>query len=82
MGVFDGHGGPACAQVISKRLLKYVAAALLPLTDLKKYINNETEETLLETFNDNVSGSCIHFSGVITCILNHHLIPYCVQRRA
>ncbi|KAJ0183820.1 hypothetical protein K1T71_000243 [Dendrolimus kikuchii] len=54
LGVFDGHGGPACAQVISKRLLSYIAAALLPLEPLKKYIKHEAKESLIETFNDKV----------------------------
>ena len=27
-GVFDGHAGPACAQVASKRILRYLAASL------------------------------------------------------
>lgn len=52
MGVFDGHGGPACAQVISKRLLNYVAAALLPFDILQKYAKQDPRESLLETFND------------------------------
>lgn len=55
IGVFDGHGGPACAQVISKRLLSYVAAALLPLNDLKTYVQNVAKENLLDIFNDKVS---------------------------
>ena len=29
-GVFDGHHGPACAQVISERLFNYIAAEVLP----------------------------------------------------
>ncbi|CAH0716377.1 unnamed protein product, partial [Brenthis ino] len=52
MGVFDGHGGPACAQVISKRLFKYIAAALLPLNQLQKYMSDEPRELLIETYND------------------------------
>ena len=28
LGVFDGHGGPACARVLAKRLLSYIAASL------------------------------------------------------
>lgn len=28
LGVFDGHGGAACAQVLAKRLLSYIAASL------------------------------------------------------
>lgn len=54
LGVFDGHGGPACAQVISKRLLSYIAAALLPLEPLNKYIKEEANDSLIETFNDKV----------------------------
>ncbi|KAG6449102.1 pyruvate dehydrogenase [acetyl-transferring]-phosphatase 1, mitochondrial [Manduca sexta] len=54
MGVFDGHGGPACAQVVSKRLLNYIAAALLPLDILQKYVKDGLQENLIETFNDKV----------------------------
>ncbi|CAH0746061.1 unnamed protein product [Diatraea saccharalis] len=54
MGVFDGHGGPACAQVISKRLLSYIAAALLPQDDLKKVLKGDPHPSFLETFNDRV----------------------------
>nr|CAG4641681.1 EOG090X05SW [Eurycercus lamellatus] len=28
LGVFDGHGGPACAKVLAKRLLSYIAVSL------------------------------------------------------
>ncbi|XP_039764081.1 pyruvate dehydrogenase [acetyl-transferring]-phosphatase 1, mitochondrial isoform X1 [Pararge aegeria] len=52
MGVFDGHGGPACAQVVSKRLFKYIAAALLPQELLENYIKQEPRELLIDTFND------------------------------
>lgn len=52
MGIFDGHGGPACAQVVSKRLLSYIAAALLPYDTLNSFIEDGTPECLLETFND------------------------------
>ncbi|CAH0578130.1 unnamed protein product [Chrysodeixis includens] len=52
MGIFDGHGGPACAQVVSKRLLNYIAAALLPYEQLQTYINEGAPDSLLETFND------------------------------
>lgn len=56
MGVFDGHGGPACAQVISKRLVDYIAAALLPIETLHKYIQQDPREALVDTFNNRVSG--------------------------
>ncbi|CAG9138246.1 hypothetical protein JYU34_000466 [Plutella xylostella] len=54
MGVFDGHGGPSCAQVISKRMLSYIAAALLPPDKLKKLIDEEDPDSLAETYNDRV----------------------------
>ena len=34
-GIFDGHGGAACGQVVAKRLLHYVAAGLLTVEDIK-----------------------------------------------
>ncbi|KAJ2954330.1 hypothetical protein O0L34_g2588 [Tuta absoluta] len=52
MGVFDGHGGPACAQVISKRLFKYIAAALVPTDVLKDCIEQSPRTPFIETFND------------------------------
>lgn len=57
LGVFDGHGGGACAQVISKRLFHYISACLLPPKLLRQYldsINTKTELELLQTFNDKV----------------------------
>ncbi|CAG0891034.1 unnamed protein product [Darwinula stevensoni] len=35
-GTFDGHGGPACARMVSRRLLHYLAAALLPVDILRQ----------------------------------------------
>ncbi|XP_036391374.1 pyruvate dehydrogenase [acetyl-transferring]-phosphatase 2, mitochondrial-like [Megalops cyprinoides] len=34
-GVFDGHGGYACAQAVSERLLYYIAVALMPRRNLE-----------------------------------------------
>ena len=36
-GVFDGHGGAACAQAVSERLFDYIAIALLPPELLEQY---------------------------------------------
>ncbi|GJQ68547.1 Pdp [Trypoxylus dichotomus] len=47
-GVFDGHGGGACAQVIAKRLFHYIAACLLPPESLQHYLSSLTENTPLE----------------------------------
>ncbi|KOX78476.1 [Pyruvate dehydrogenase [acetyl-transferring]]-phosphatase 1, mitochondrial [Melipona quadrifasciata] len=57
LGVFDGHGGRTCAQVVSKRLFHYISACLLPTRLLKQYLNtvnfNDKLE-LLQMFNDKV----------------------------
>ncbi|TNN00854.1 hypothetical protein fugu_012100 [Takifugu bimaculatus] len=34
-GVFDGHGGSACAQAVSERLLYYIAVAMMPKQSLE-----------------------------------------------
>lgn len=59
LGIFDGHGGNACAQVIAKRLFYYISASLIPTKILKKILaakmsNLELKNNLLEHFNDNV----------------------------
>lgn len=57
LGVFDGHGGGACAQVVSKRLFHYISACLLPPKLLQQYldsIGSEKKLELLKTFNDKV----------------------------
>lgn len=35
-GVFDGHGGWACAQAVSERLLYYIAVAMMPKNSLEE----------------------------------------------
>lgn len=35
-GVFDGHGGWACAQAVSERLLYYAAVAMMPRRNLEE----------------------------------------------
>ncbi|CAD7090820.1 unnamed protein product [Hermetia illucens] len=55
-GVFDGHGGAACAQVVSKRLLRYISTAV----QSKELIRNLTSEqevrsqSFLKCHNDKV----------------------------
>lgn len=59
-GVFDGHGGAACGQVVGKRLLQYVAAGLLSYEDLTRHLQLlEVEKyaaagghQLVQTFHD------------------------------
>lgn len=58
--ISDGHGGPACAQVVAKRLFDYIAASLLPTDALHKLLNPNIDESvapnyheqLLETYHD------------------------------
>ncbi|XP_078042306.1 pyruvate dehydrogenase [acetyl-transferring]-phosphatase 1-like protein, mitochondrial isoform X1 [Augochlora pura] len=55
LGVFDGHGGSACAQVASQRLFHYISACLLPRKLLKQYlntVNSNNKLELLQTFNN------------------------------
>lgn len=57
MGVFDGHGGGACAQVIAKRLYHYITACLLPHDSLVQYILALTKQEpieLIQSYNDKV----------------------------
>lgn len=51
MGVFDGHAGAACAQVLAKRLFSYVEASLLPKDKLNTIIRNRTFK-IVESIND------------------------------
>ncbi|XP_076272574.1 pyruvate dehydrogenase [acetyl-transferring]-phosphatase 1-like protein, mitochondrial isoform X1 [Rhynchophorus ferrugineus] len=57
VGVFDGHGGGACAQVIAKRLFNYITACLLPhdiLTQYQSNLNQPKPPDLIEPYNDKV----------------------------
>ncbi|XP_020295685.1 pyruvate dehydrogenase [acetyl-transferring]-phosphatase 1, mitochondrial isoform X1 [Pseudomyrmex gracilis] len=57
LGVFDGHGGGACAQVVSKRLFHYISACLLPPKILQEYltaVQSDKKLELVQTFNDKV----------------------------
>ncbi|XP_044762762.1 pyruvate dehydrogenase [acetyl-transferring]-phosphatase 1, mitochondrial [Coccinella septempunctata] len=58
VGVFDGHGGGACAQVVAKRLYQYITACLLPQDQLLKYISSldivPNPMKLLKSYNNKV----------------------------
>lgn len=57
VGVFDGHGGGACAQVIAKRLFDYITACLLPHESMLQYVNSLSEPKppdLIQSYNDKV----------------------------
>ncbi|KAG5681499.1 hypothetical protein PVAND_010926 [Polypedilum vanderplanki] len=53
VGIFDGHAGSSCAQVISKRLLRYLAASLLPQSILRQEMaNGAKSNSFLKCHND------------------------------
>ncbi|CRK90601.1 CLUMA_CG004303, isoform A [Clunio marinus] len=43
VGVFDGHAGNSCSQVISKRLLRYIGASLVPPQVLRQCLQDEAK---------------------------------------
>jgi len=58
-GIFDGHGGAACGQVVAKRLLHYIAAGLLNPSELEKHIEavrtgerKKDEYSVIHSYND------------------------------
>ncbi|KAI8035306.1 pyruvate dehydrogenase [acetyl-transferring]-phosphatase 1, mitochondrial [Drosophila gunungcola] len=54
-GIFDGHAGAACGQVVSKRLLRYVSAATLPRQVLREQMKQGcNSQSFLKCHNDNV----------------------------
>lgn len=54
-GVFDGHAGPSCAQIICKRLMRYIAASLVaPDVLSKKLSEGAKSNSFLQCHNDKV----------------------------
>lgn len=54
-GIFDGHGGPACSQVISKRLLRYLAASVTDRQKLQELMAHGcNSQVFLKCYNDQV----------------------------
>lgn len=54
-GIFDGHAGAACAQVVAKRLFKYLSVTLLDKVKFEDYcteLNEKGPGPLYESFND------------------------------
>lgn len=71
LGIFDGHAGPACSQVISKRLMRYLAASLVPPDDLKTHLQNGAQsQSFVDCHNDKVilgERYLLRSSGVNIC---------------
>lgn len=54
-GVFDGHAGPSCAQIICKRLMRYIAASIVPPNVLRqKLLEGAKSNSFLTCHNDKV----------------------------
>ncbi|XP_030379139.1 pyruvate dehydrogenase [acetyl-transferring]-phosphatase 1, mitochondrial [Scaptodrosophila lebanonensis] len=74
-GIFDGHGGAACGQVVSKRLLRYISAATLPRQVLKdKMQKGCTSQSFLKCHNDNAD-----FVNEIKPIYEHSFNKYITE---
>jgi pyruvate dehydrogenase phosphatase len=53
VGIFDGHAGNSCSQVISKRLLRYIGASLLPPATLRQNLQDGAKSnSFLKCHND------------------------------
>lgn len=53
--MFDGHAGPSCAQIICKRLMRYIGASLIPPEVLRKKLDEGAKSSsFLECHNDKV----------------------------
>lgn len=54
-GVFDGHAGPSCAQIICKRLMRYIASGLVPPALLRRKLEEGAKSnSFLQCHNDKV----------------------------
>jgi len=72
-GIFDGHGGAACGQVVAKRLLHYVAAGLLSGEDIEMHLAAiEAERRKKEKggggAKDDPNNEHAHFANLLTTI--------------
>ena len=74
-GVFDGHGGPWCSDVVGQRLFEYIAVTLHPPNDLQRIMQEAKRIT-----SSHASHSHSHekfASNTITSLLLHsYYNPY------
>ncbi|KAK2726475.1 pyruvate dehydrogenase [acetyl-transferring]-phosphatase 1, mitochondrial-like isoform X2 [Artemia franciscana] len=54
-GVFDGHGGPSCAQVLAKRIFPYIATALTHSRKLRSFFSQEHSKDIRNEFLEDVA---------------------------
>lgn len=56
LGVFDGHAGGACAQIVAKRLLRYIGSGLVPVDQLRQLLaDGARSDSFLQCHNDQVT---------------------------
>lgn len=74
-GVFDGHGGPDVADIISQRLFDYIALTLLPSPILRKLVetNADFSAKLTEKFTES------HLTQKFLQIHNSSLRRYAIE---
>ena len=78
-GVFDGHGGHYCGQVVSKRLFSYIHAALLPPDRLQRHLAaQEGESTDDPAYNDSLVSStdAVPFVSVLQSLYRDSYLKY------
>lgn len=74
-GVFDGHGGPDVADLVSQRLFDYIALTLLPFPILRELV--ETNTDLCGKLTETLIGS--HISPKNLQIHNSSLRRYAIE---
>ncbi|XP_014672030.1 PREDICTED: pyruvate dehydrogenase [acetyl-transferring]-phosphatase 1, mitochondrial-like, partial [Priapulus caudatus] len=76
-GIFDGHGGTACAQAVSERLFEYVAVSLLPqdvLEDCSRAMKSDALPfDLLEWYRNDADYTNIELAGVYRRSLERYI---------
>lgn len=54
-GVFDGHAGPSCAQIVAKRLMRYIGMSTVPAPVLRQQLlDGARSDSFLRFHNDKV----------------------------
>lgn len=75
-GVFDGHGGPWCSDVVGQRLFEYIAVSLHPPNDLQR-IMQEAKRIIASSHSTHSHSHEKSASNSITSLLLHsYYNPY------
>jgi serine/threonine protein phosphatase PrpC len=70
-GVFDGHGGPWCSDVVGQRLFEYIAVTLHPPNDLQRIMQEAKLITSSQTSHDKAS-----LNTITSLLLHSYYNPY------